>query len=128
MDKKAVTTVNAPKAIGPYSQGVLAGNFLFVSGQIGIDPLTGQIVEGGIEKETKQALENMKAILKASDFGMKNVVKCDLFLSDMADFETANMVYSSYFTWKPLPARVTIEANRLPKNAKIEISCVAYQL
>lgn len=125
-DKKAIVTENAPKAIGPYSQAVLAGNFLFVSGQLGIDPQTGQMVSEGVEAETKQALENIKAILKAADLGLKYVVKCELFLADLADFETVNRVYSSYFTYRPLPARVTIEAKRLPKDARIEISCMAY--
>lgn len=127
-DKKAIITDNAPRAIGPYSQGVLAGNILFVSGQLGIDPQTGEMATGGVEAETRQALENIKAILKAADLGLKDVTKCDLFLADLADFETVNRVYSSFFTHRPLPARVTIEAKRLPKDARIEISCMAFIL
>ena len=117
--KKIISTDNAPAAIGPYAQAVRYGNMLFVSGQIAIDPGTGQIVEGDIEAQTKQVLENLQAIIKAAGMTLQNVLKCSCFLKDMEDFVKFNAVYNSYFA-DSLPARETVEVGRLPKDARVE--------
>ena len=121
--KKIISTDNAPAAIGPYAQAVRYGNMLFVSGQIAIDPGTGQIVEGDIEAQTKQVLENLQAIIKAAGMTLQNVLKCSCFLKDMEDFVKFNAVYSSYFA-ESLPARETVEVGRLPKDARVEVSAI----
>ena len=121
--KKKIATQNAPQAIGPYSQAIQYGDFLFVSGQIAIDPGTGQIVEGDIEAQTKQVLENLQAIIKAAGMTLQNVLKCSCFLKDMEDFVKFNAVYNSYFA-ESLPARETVEVGRLPKDAQVEISAI----
>ena len=121
--KKIIATDHAPAAIGPYSQATQYGNLLFVSGQIPIDPKTGDLVEGDIEVQTKQVLENVQAIIKAAGMTLQNVVKCSCFLKDMEDFVKFNAVYNSYFA-ESLPARETVEVGRLPKDAQVEISAI----
>lgn len=121
--KKIIATDHAPSAIGPYSQAIQYGDLLFVSGQIPIDPKTGDLVEGDIEVQTKQVLENVQAIIKAAGMTLQNVVKCSCFLKDMEDFVKFNAVYNSYFA-ESLPARETVEVGRLPKDAQVEISAI----
>ncbi|MBI3008010.1 MAG: RidA family protein [Candidatus Omnitrophica bacterium] len=124
MEKKIIATSNAPKAIGPYSQGVLAGDFLFVSGQIPIDPKTNQIIEGDIALQTKQVLENIKGILESGGASMNNVVKATLYIKDMDEYGRINEVYSAYLG-NVQPARSTVEVKRLPKDVRIEIDVIA---
>jgi 2-iminobutanoate/2-iminopropanoate deaminase len=124
MKKKVVSSDKAPKAIGPYSQGIEAGGFIFMSGQIPLDPTTGDMVRGGIEAETRRVLDNLKAVLQSQGLDMDAVVKTTIFLADMGDFATVNEVYGSYFGEVP-PARSTIQVGALPKNARIEIEAVA---
>lgn len=126
MSKKAIATSKAPAAIGPYSQAIQAGNTLYVSGQIPLDPATGNIVEGGIIEQTKRVFENIKAILEEAGCDFSNVVKAEVFLDDINDFATVNEIYASYFTADPKPARQAVEVANLPKLVKIEISCIAY--
>ncbi len=122
---KKTPVSEAPKAIGPYSQWVQANGFVFVSGQIAIDPKIGLLVDGSVARQTKQVFENMKAILAESRLSLRDVVKVEVFLKDMNDFSAMNEVYASYFMGKNLPARQTIQAAALPKNALVEISCIA---
>ena len=124
MKKNIVQTENAPAAIGPYSQAVKAGNFVFVSGQIPLDPQTGNIVIGGIEAETHRVLKNIEAILEEANATLHNVVKATIFLKSMDNFARVNAVYASYFTGD-YPARETVEVSRLPKDANVEISVIA---
>ena len=124
MPKKHVATTQAPTPIGPYSQGVIAGGLLFVSGQIPIDPATDTIVEGSIEVQTEQVLKNLLAILKEAKIGPENVVKTTVFLKDLADFPKMNDVYARYLGKEP-PARSTIQAAALPKGVSIEIDLIA---
>ena len=124
MPKKHVSTNQAPTPIGPYSQGVIAGGLLFVSGQIPIDPATDALVEGGIEAQTEQVLKNLLAILREAKIGPENVVKTTVFLKDLADFAKMNEVYARYLGKEP-PARSTIQAAGLPKNVKVEIDVIA---
>jgi len=121
--KKKIATKNAPQAIGPYSQAIQYGDFLFVSGQIAIDPETGDLAEGDIEAQTEQVLKNITAILKAAGMTVQNTVKCTCFLKDMNDFARFNSVYASYFG-ESLPARETVEVSRLPKDVLVEISAI----
>ena len=121
---KAIHTKNAPAAIGPYSQAVQVGNSLYISGQLGIDPATGQIVAGGIVAEISQALENVKAILTEAHFSFTDVVHVQVFLANINDFAEMNKVYASFFT-EPFPARAVIEVSQLPKDGKIEIMVTA---
>ena len=123
MDKKIIATTKAPQAIGPYSQAVKVSGFLFISGQISIDPQTGEFVEGGVIEQTRRVLENMKAILEAAGMSLQNVVKCSCFLSDMEDFSDFNTIYEEYFK-DILPARECVEVSKLPKNALIEVSAI----
>lgn len=124
MPKKHVSTSNAPKPIGPYSQGVIAGGLLFLSGQIAIDPKTNELVAGGIEAQTEQVLKNLTAVLKEAKMGPENVVRATVYLADFADFPRMNEVYGRYFAKDP-PARTTIQAAALPKGARIEIDFIA---
>ena len=124
MEKKVVSSDKAPKAIGPYSQGIEADGLIFMSGQIPLDPSTGAMVGGGIEVETRRVLDNLKAILESQGLGMDSVVKTTIFLADMGDFAKVNEVYGGYFGETP-PARSTIQVGALPKNARIEIEAVA---
>ena len=124
MPKKHVATEDAPKPIGPYSQGVIAGGLLFLSGQIPLDPKTNELVQGDIELQTEQVLKNLIAVLKAAKMGPENVVRATVYLADFADFPKMNAVYGRYFPKEP-PARTTIQAAGLPKNARIEIDFIA---
>jgi 2-iminobutanoate/2-iminopropanoate deaminase len=121
---KIIFTEKAPKPIGPYSQAVMRGNALFVSGQVAIDPATGKVDSSGIEKETKQVMENIKAIVEAAGMKMSDVAKSSIFLTDMNDFAKVNEVYGSYFPSNP-PARETIQVSALPKKVNVEISVIA---
>ncbi len=125
MEKKVISTEKAPSAIGPYSQAVKAGQFLFCSGQIPINPITKEIVEGGIEEQTKMALENLKAVIEAGGSSLSNVVKTTVFLKNMNDFAIMNKIYSQYFKENP-PARAAIEVARLPKDVLVEIEAIVY--
>lgn len=127
MPKTIIQTENAPKAVGPYSQGVkLEGeSLIFVSGQIALDPKTGERISGGIVQETRQVIENIKAILESAGSGLDKVVKTTVFLHSMDDFGVMNEVYTRYFTTDS-PARSTMEVSRLPKGMKIEIEAVAF--
>jgi len=124
LPKKHVSTSNAPKPIGPYSQGVIAGGLLFLSGQIAIDPKTNELLAGDIEAQTDQVLKNLTAVLKEAKMGPENVVRATVYLADFADFPRMNEVYSRYFAKDP-PARTTIQAAALPKSARIEIDFIA---
>lgn len=126
-EKQAVSTPRAPAAIGPYSQAVRVGDFLYTSGQVGLDPLSGTVVEGGIEAQTTRAIENLKAVLEAAGTGLKNVVKTTVFLKNMNDFTAMNGIYGTYFAPDGVvaPARSTVEVARLPKDALVEIEAIA---
>jgi 2-iminobutanoate/2-iminopropanoate deaminase len=121
----AVSTASAPKALGPYSQAIRAGQFLFVSGQIPIDPATGELVQGTIGDQARRALQNIGEILKAAGASFQHVVRTTVYLSDLADFPAMNEVYGTFFT-VPQPARSTIQAAKLPRDARIEIDVIAY--
>ena len=120
----AIHTDHAPAAIGPYSQAVAAGNTIYVSGQIPIVPEEGELIEGGIEAQTRQSLTNISNILAAAGFSMKNVVKTTVLLADIADFGAMNAVYAEFFE-EPYPARAAFQAAAIPKGAKVEIECIA---
>ena len=120
----AISTTNAPAAIGPYSQAIKVGELVFVSGQLPIDPATGAFAEGGIKELTRQSLTNMKAILDEADTSMANVVKTTVFLADMNDFAAMNEVYAEFFA-APFPARSAVAVKTLPKGALVEIECIA---
>ena len=124
MAKKQIQTVNAPSAIGPYSQAIQAGNLVFVSGQIPLDPKSGELITGSIEDQTKRVLDNLKAILDAAGATMNHVVRTTIFLKDMGNFARVNEVYGTYFS-APFPARATVEVARLPKDVGVEIDCIA---
>ncbi len=127
MVKQIIVTRNAPQAIGPYSQAVVAGGFVFASGQIPIDPRTGELVEGDVAAQTEQVLRNLTAVLEAAGTGLERVVKTTVFLADMNDFGVMNEVYGRYFKEEP-PARATVEAARLPRDARVEIEAIALVL
>jgi len=124
LEKMIISTAKAPKAIGPYSAGVRVGNFVYTAGQAGLDPQTGQMVEGGIEAETRQTITNLKHILEAAGSSLEQVVKTTVFLRDMNDFKAMNGVYAEFFNENP-PARSTIQAAALPMGAAVEIEAVA---
>jgi 2-iminobutanoate/2-iminopropanoate deaminase len=123
-DRDAVHSSGAPKAVGPYSQGIRSGGFLFTSGQIPIDPTTGKLVDGGIEAQTKRVLENLRAVLGAAGATFDDVVKATIYLTDMGDFAAVNTVYASHFGATP-PARSTVQVAALPLGASVEIDFVA---
>ncbi len=123
--KKIIFTENAPAPIGPYNQAVLTGNTLYTSGQIAIDPATGELVTDNIVVETTQVMNNMKAVLAAAGMTFENVVKTSIFIMDMNDFGKINTVYGSYFNEKTAPARETVQVACLPKNVNVEISMIA---
>jgi len=125
MEKQIITTDKAPRAIGPYSAAVRVGHFVYTAGQIGIDPSTGEVVPGGIEAETRQALTNLKHILEAAGASLATVVKTTVFLRDINDFARMNAVYAEFFTEKP-PARSAVQAAALPKGVAVEIEAVAF--
>ena len=123
--KKIIFTANAPAPIGPYNQAVLKGDTLYTSGQIAIDPISGELGIGSIEVETEQVMQNMKAVLEAAEMTFENVVKTTIFIMDMNDFAQINTVYGSYFDEKSAPARETVQVACLPKNVNVEISMIA---
>ena len=124
MAKTIIATKNAPGAIGPYSQGIIANGFVFASGQIGLDPVTGEFVEGGVEEQTRQILSNVKNLLEAAGSGLEKVVKTTVFLKDIQDFATMNAVYSEFFK-TDCPARSAVQVAALPKGALVEIEVIA---
>jgi 2-iminobutanoate/2-iminopropanoate deaminase len=124
MQKEVIATKNAPGAIGPYSQAVKVGNLLFTSGQIAMDPTTGELIAGDIKEQTRQVLENLKAILEAAGSGLDKVIKTTVFINDMDKFSDVNGVYSSFFSGD-YPARSCVQVARLPKDVAVEIECVA---
>jgi 2-iminobutanoate/2-iminopropanoate deaminase len=124
MSKKIINTANAPAPIGPYSQAVLAGNTLYVSGQIAIEPSTGSIVNDSIQNETHKVMQNLEAILKEAGYGFENIVKTSIFVKDLGNFAAINEVYGTY-VGESKPARETVEVSRLPKDVNVEISCIA---
>lgn len=124
-ERSAVSTEGAPAAIGPYSQGIRAGGWLFVSGQVAIDPATGSLVQGTLEEEVARVLQNLRAILVAAGGGLDSVVKTTVYLADMKDFETMNAVYARSFGGSR-PARATVAVRGLPRGARVEIDAIAY--
>ena len=122
--RRIIATDRAPAAIGPYSQAVEAGGSLFLAGQIGIDPATGQLVTGGIEAETRQVMANLAAVLAAAGYELANLVQVQVYLADLAEYDAFNAIYAGYFSGYP-PARAVVEAQRLPRNATVEILAVA---
>ncbi|WP_158749194.1 RidA family protein [Acidobacterium sp. S8] len=126
-EKQAVSTKSAPAAIGPYSQAVRVGDFLYTSGQVGLDPASGALVEGGIEAQTTRVLENLKAVLEAAGIGFENVIKTTVFLKNMGDFAAMNAIYAQYLAPEGVvaPARSTVEVARLPKDGLVEIEVIA---
>jgi 2-iminobutanoate/2-iminopropanoate deaminase len=122
--KDIIATDRAPQAIGPYSQAIRAGNLVFASGQIPIDPATGEFVAGGISEQTEQVLRNLSAVFEAAGLGLAQVVKTTVFLADMDDFAAMNEVYGRFFAQQP-PARATVQAARLPRDARVEIEAIA---
>ena len=127
MSKTVVSTKSAPNAVGPYSQAIRSGNFLFTAGQAALDPSTQQMISGGIEEQTRRTLENLKAILEAAGSSLSRVVKANVYLKDLKDFVAMNAVYAEYLAPHGVaaPARTTIEAARLPKDALVEIDLIA---
>lgn len=123
--KRIIKTENAPAPIGPYSQAVMTGNMLYTSGQIAIDPKTGELVQGSIEEETEQVMENLKALLEASGMGFDEVIKTTIFITDMHQFSRINAVYGRYFNEDTAPARETVQVAALPKFVNVEISVIA---
>ena len=123
--KEIIATPNAPQAIGPYSQAIKKGGLVFCSGQIPLDPATGQVVAGGIAEQTTRVLENLKAVLEAAGAGLDSVVKTTVFLKDLAEFAAMNEVYATYFG-SAAPARSTVEVARLPKDVSVEIEAIAF--
>jgi 2-iminobutanoate/2-iminopropanoate deaminase len=123
--KKIIFTEKAPAPIGPYNQAVLVGNMLYTSGQIAINPITNELVLENIESETKQVMENLKAVLEAAEMTFENVIKASIFISDMNNFSKINSIYSAYFNEATAPARETVQVAGLPKNVNVEISVIA---
>ncbi len=123
--KQIIVTKGAPEPIGPYSQAVLHGDTLYASGQIAIDPETGNLLKKDIESETRRVMKNLEAVLHAANMDFSNVVKCSIFIKDMDDFKKINKVYGSFFDPVTAPARETVEVSRLPKDVRVEISCIA---
>lgn len=122
--KRAVATTEAPAAIGPYAQAVVAGNLIFLSGQIPLDPDRGKLVEGSIEDETRRVLQNLGAVLAAEGLGLTAIVKTTVYLTDLADFPRVNQAYAEFFT-EPFPARATVQVAALPRGARVEIEAMA---
>ncbi len=125
MAKRIITNPNAPAPLGPYSQATLAGDTLFVSGQIAIDQSTGKMITDEIQSETHQVMQNLQYVLESAGMTFENVVKCSIFVKDLGNFEVINKIYGSYFDENTAPARETVEVARLPKDVNIEISCIA---
>lgn len=124
---KKIETNEAPAAVGPYSQGTETDQFIFISGQLPVNPKTGQMVEKDIKVQTDRVIENLRAVLKTTGSDLSQVVRCDVFLKDMNDFKDMNEVYASKFITDPKPARQTVQVGRLPLDALVEISCIAYK-
>lgn len=122
--KKIVSTEKAPRAIGPYSQAIVVENLVFTAGQVGLDPVTMELVEGGVKAQTRQVLANLRHVLETADSGLNFVIKTTVFLQDMGDFAEMNSVYAEFFPENP-PARSTVQVAALPKGALVEIECVA---
>ena len=123
--KKIITTLKAPAPIGPYNQAIMVNDTLYLSGQIGLDPHSMKVVNGGVKEETKQVMKNLKAVLEAADMTFDNVVKSSIFIIDMSDFGKVNEIYERYFSNDAAPARETIAVKTLPKNVRVEISMLA---
>lgn len=124
--KKIISTTQAPQAIGPYSQAVEYNNLIFCSGQIALDPQSGEMVEGGIEEQAKRVMENLKAVIMEAGSGMDKVLKTTIYLTNLSNFKTVNEIYGSYLTENP-PARATVEVKSLPKGAQVEIEMVCFK-
>ena len=124
MTKSAVSAAEAPKAIGPYSHAVRTGQLLFLSGQVPIDPATGNLVDGDISAQARRVMLNLEAVLKAAGLSLRDVVRTTIFLADMNDFAAVNAVYGTFFS-DPYPARATVQVSRLPKDARVEIDAIA---
>lgn len=122
--KQTIISADAPKAIGPYSQGIRVGTLLFLSGQVGLDPATGQMVDGDVAAQTRRVMENLAAVLKSAGLSLADVARTTIYLADMNDFARVNDVYGSYFS-EPYPARATVQVARLPRDARVEIDAVA---
>ncbi len=125
--KQIINTPNAPAPIGPYNQAVLADNTLYISGQIPMDPATGELISGDIQKETRQCMENLRAILEEAGMGFEQVVKASIFVKDMNQFAHINEAYGQYFNAESAPARETVEVANLPKFVNVEISMIAFR-
>ena len=123
--KTTITTKNAPAAVGAYNQAAMHGNTLYVSGQIALDPESGELIDSSIEDETHQVMKNLQAILQAADMDFSNVLKCSVFVNDMEMYARVNAVYASYFDPETAPARELVEVANLPKYVNVEISCIA---
>ncbi|MGE0631809.1 MAG: RidA family protein [Pseudobdellovibrionaceae bacterium] len=124
--KKVIQTESAPKAIGPYSQAIEMGSFVFCSGQIALDPVKGEVVPGGVKEQTEQVMKNIEGVLKAANCQFQNVIKTTIFLTDMNDFATVNEIYGRFFKENP-PARSTVAVAGLPRGVKVEIECLAHK-
>lgn len=124
LERQIISTSNAPAAVGPYSQAVRVGNFVFTAGQIGLSPETGKIVEGGTEAQTRQVMQNLASVLEAAGTGLANVIKTTIFVTDLGEFAAINQVYGSFFSNQP-PARSTVQVAALPLGARVEIEAVA---
>lgn len=125
--RKAIRTDGAPAAIGPYSQAIEAGGFVFLSGQIPLDPATGALVQGGAREQAERVMDNLAAVLAAAGLGFEHVVRCTIYLADLADFAVVNDVYGARFASEP-PARATVQVAALPKGARVEIDAVAFRM
>lgn len=125
MSKEIINTKNAPEPIGPYSQAIKYNDTVYVSGQIALDPKSGELINGSLKIETRQVLKNLDAILTASGSSINNVIKCSIFITDMDSFGEINAIYGEYFSANP-PARETVEVSGLPKGVRVEISCIAH--
>lgn len=123
--KKIIYSENAPAPIGPYNQAILKGNTLYTSGQIAIHPISGELITATIQEETRQVMENMKAVIETAGMTFENVVKSTIFITNMNNFGTINTIYGSYFNEKTAPARETVQVSGLPKNVNVEISMIA---
>lgn len=126
MAKKAILSHDAPAPIGPYSQAVQVGNWIFISGQIPIDPTTGKVIDGGIATQTRQVLQNLQSVLTAVGLSLDAIVKTTIYLTDLGEFGTVNEIYEEYFH-PPYPARATVEVSALPKGVRVEIEAIAYK-
>ncbi|MBI3912671.1 MAG: RidA family protein [Chloroflexi bacterium] len=124
MERKPISTNNAPQAIGPYSQGIHASDFIFCAGQVGLDPASGKLVDGGVEAQTRRAMQNLAGVLQAAGSALNQVVKTTVFLANMDDFQKMNAVYAEFFSAAP-PARSTVQVARLPRDAAVEIEAIA---